>query len=287
MYLINPGKRKKSARRKKRFASKNPTMKTRRRRRRSMIRRNPIRKRRRRFSRRNPSRRRSATLRHALIFPNSGRRRRRRFSRANPVRRRRFIRRNPASGIGGTIFDRDTMVVAGGVVVGTIGTNLLLNALLLPNPTTGVVRFALPGVNTTNVNYMNSVPVALYKFAIGGLVGYALRNSTPRLAQGIVIGAFAGALSSVLQSTNLLANLPGGANSQAVSTTAGVSRFFKPRAGAGSFLPGTNPIFTGPASGFLRSGSPLARNGMRRPGMGAMFNAGQGRRNISKIPSPW
>jgi hypothetical protein len=295
MYLINPGKRKKKIRnRKGRFVKQNP-MKTRRRRRRpSFTRKNPVRRRRRRgFARRNPARRRrrSTSIRHALIFPNAGKRRRRRrrgFASRNPMRRRRsFTRRNPASGIGSTIFDRDTMVIAGGVIVGSVGTNMLLNAILLPN-TAGNIPFKLPGVNVAGVNYMNSVPVALYKFGIGAGIGYLLRNTAPRLAQGIVVGAFAGAISSVLQSTNVLAGLPGGSSiGNTLNPQAGVSRYFRPssRRGSGSYTPGVNPIFTGPASGFLRGGSPM-RMGMRR-GAGAMFNRSTVRNAKAMIPNPF
>lgn len=266
-------------------------MKTRRRRSRSFSRKNPVRRRRRRsFARRNPARR--ASLKHVMVFPNGRRRRRSRrgFAARNPVRRRSFSRRNPAGDFSSTIFDRDTMMLGAGVVVGTVGTNMLLNALLLPNAQTGAVPFQLPGVNTAQAGYMNSVPVALYKFAIGASVGYLLRNSSPKLGQGIVVGAFAGAISTVLQSTNLLATLPGGGGTAAPNTsTAGVGRYFGSRRGAGSYTPGVNPIFTGPASGFLGNGSPMGsgRLGMRRPGMGALFNRHTARRATSMIPDPF
>lgn len=288
MYLINPGKRRKSSRKKKPFASKNP-MKTRRRRR-SFARHNPTRRRRRRsFSRRNPARR--ASLRHVMVFPNAGKRRRRRrgFSHRNPMhhmRRRSFTRRNPSEGIG-SIFDRDVMTVAGGVVIGTVGTNLVMNALLLPNATTGAVPFQLPGVNVSTVGYMNSAPVALYKFAIGAGAGYLLRHSAPRVAQGIMIGAFAGAISSILQQTNVLASLPGGASMQsALPIAAGTGRYFRGRPGAGSYTPGVPTIFTGPAAGFLSRGSPMARTGMRR-GAGALFNHRTAARATAQIPNPF
>jgi hypothetical protein len=286
MYLLNPGKRKKHSRRKKSFASKNP-MKTRRRRR-SFARRNPIRRRRRRsFSRRNPARR--SSLRHVMIFPNRGRRRHRRrhFASRNPMRgyrRRSFSRRNP-DGMIGSIFDRDTMATAGGVVLGTVGTNLLMNSLLLPNATTGAVPFSLPGVDMTQANYMNSIPVAAYKFAIGAGAGYLLRNTAPRLAQGIVIGAFAGAISSILQQTNVLSSLPGGASMQSALVAPGTGRYFRPARGTGSYSPGVNPIFTGPASGFLTTGSPM-RMGARR-GAGALFNAHTANRATAQIPNPF
>lgn len=225
-----------------------------------------------------------------MIFPNGRKRRhgrRRSFARHNPVHRRRsFARRNPAGGIGGTIFDRDTMAVAGGVVIGTVGTNLLLNSILLPNAS-GTVPFALPGVNMSQANYMNSLPVALYKFAIGAGAGYLLRNSTPRLAQGLVIGAFASAITSVLQSTNALSSLPGGANAFGTPATVspGVSRYFRPP-GVRSYTPGVSPVFTGPASGFLSRGSPMGLPGARR-GMGALFNRHTVRTATAMIPNPF
>lgn len=291
MYLINPGKRKKSSR-KKSFTSKNP-MKTKRRRR-SFSRKNPSMKRRTRrgrFTKRNPAsrRRRSSAI---MVFPNSMKRKRRRsFSARNPVRRRgrrSFIRRNPASGIGSTIFDRDTMIVAGGVVIGTVGTNLVLNKLLLPNAA-GAVPFKLPGVNFQQSNYMNSIPVALYKFGIGAAAGYLLRNTSPRLAQGIVVGAFAGGISSILQSTNALGGLQSANVPATIVTTAapGVSRFFRGARGAGAYVPGVPSIYTGPASGFLNKGSPMGRKfGMRR-GAGAMFNRTNARRATNKIANPF
>lgn len=233
-----------------------------------------------------------------MIFPNGRKRRRSRrgFASRNPVRRRSFTRRNPAGDLGSTIFDRDTMAIAGGVVIGTVGTNMLLNAILLPNATTGAVPFALPGVNTSQANYMNSVPVALYKFAIGAGVGYLLRNSAPKIGQGIVVGAFAGAISTVLASTNVLSGLPGGSSlasgtiAPGVSVTQpGVGRYFRARAGAGSYTPGVNPIFTGPASGFLTNGSPMRgvpKFGMRR-GAGALFNKHTARSATAMIPNPF
>jgi len=293
MYLINPGKRKKKVTRSKRFAKSNP-MKKSRRRRRSFARTNPVKRRRRRFAKRNPARRRGARIQHMMVFPNSMKRKKRRsFSRRNPVRRSRrrsFIRRNPAGGIGATIFDRDTMILAGGVVLGTVGTNYIMNKLLLPG-TTGAVPFNLPGVNFQQTGYMNSLPVAAYKFGIGAAVGYLLRNKAPALSQGIVVGAFAGALSSVIQSSNLLSGLPGATTTPtSISTAAGTGRFFRPR-GMGANVPGVPSIFTGPASGFLNRGSPMARTfgqrRMMRSGAGAMFNGRMAKKATNAIPDPF
>lgn len=181
------------------------------------------------------------------------------------------------------------MILGAGVVIGTVGTNLVMNKILLPN-NVGAIPFALPGVNTSQANYMNSLPVALYKFALGAGVGYLLRNASPRIAQGITVGAFAGALSSVLQSSNLLSGLPG-TNSAPLAITptvpAGTSRYLRgTRRGAGAYLPGVPTTFTGPASGFLQRGGAPMRFGQRR-GTGAMFNTRNARRATKMIQDPF
>lgn len=263
MYLINPASRKKSrsktGKKRRPFSSQNPMKKSRRKSRRSFARKNPARRKRRRsFARRNPSARRSR-LKHVLFLnprmKKSSRRRRRSFASRNPSRRRGFSRRNPGGPIS-TIFNNDTLTLGGGVVIGNLGINLILNKILLPNAQ-GQIPLALPGVNTAVAGYMGTLPVTLYKVLLGGTVGYLLRDRSPRLAQGIIIGTIATAVSDVLRQSNVLSNLPGG--SQAL--TGGVGRYFNGVRGAGAYVPGVPAIFTGPGGAFLHTGAPAARRG--------------------------
>lgn len=286
MYLINPAKRRKrkvrKAKKSRPFSSKNPMKKSRRKARRSFARRNPARRRRRRaMVRRNPARRRRSSLRRAISLnpsmKNSTRRRRRRsFARMNPVRRRRgFSLRNPGGPVD-TIFNNDILTLSGGVVISTIGANLILNKLLLPNAA-GQIPMKLPGVDTTKAGYMTSLPVTFYKLLIAGGAGYLLRNRSPRLAQGLIIGAVATTISDVVRQSNLLSQLPGG------TAALGVSRYFgSPRRGMNAYTPGVPAIFTGPASGFIGGGSPGARRGA-----GTMVGPGFARMAATQVPNPF
>lgn len=296
MYLLNPGKKRRSrkARRARRFAAKNP-MKTRRRksRRRSkpFSSQNPsrrVRRRRRSFARRNPARKRRAALKHVLFLNPSmktrRRSRRRRFAARNPMRsrrRRHFSFRNPSGAIQ-AVLNKETMTLGAGVVLGNVGTGMILNKLLLPGAD-GKIPLALPGVDTTKPNYMGSIAVSFYKLAIGGAIGYFVSKKSARLGEGIIIGAVAGALSDVIKTSNVLASIPGG------SAALGVGRYFPGRRGAGAYVPGVPPIFTGPASAFIPGGSPGARvNGMpRRNGTGTMVTRRSAAGAVSAVQDPF
>ncbi len=277
MYLLNPnGRRAKKRKAKRSFSTRNPMKKTRRKsRRHSLALRNPPKRRkaRRSFSRRNPARRRRrAGLKHVLFLnPMKHRRRksrRRSFAARNPAgrsRRRRsmFSFRNP-SGVVSSVFSRENLTMAGGIVTGNVASALVLNKLLLPDAS-GKIPLRLPGVDTTKQGYMQSMPVSLYKVIIGGGIGLLVMKKYPRFGQGMILGAVAGLVSDAVRQSNVLASLPGG--NQAL----GVGRYFPPanRNGTSSYVPGVSPVFTGPGSAFLGGGSPRARiNG--NPGRGGM-----------------
>lgn len=226
---------------------------------RSLFSRNPMKKHRSRSRSRgrsrNPMSRRSAPRR-------MGRRSHRRF-------------RNPIPGVVSDLFGPDMLTFAGGVVIANVGTSMIMNRLVAGNPTTGQRPFNLPGVDysmlgTTNAAQFyskNAWLLAAYKVVIGGAAGYLLRHQSPRLSRGIMVGTVATAISDVLKNTGVLT--ASGALQWPAASTAGTGRYFpggvgsnyRPRIG---FVPGTNPIFTNPAQGFL-----TASNVPRPRGMGA------------------
>ncbi len=175
--------------------------------------------------------------------------------------------RNPVGGFVRELFGPDMLSVAGGVVIGNVGTTMIMNKLVSANPTTGQRSFDLPGVDysmlanpqTAATFYSkNAWMLAIYKLAIGGAAGYLLRNQSPRLSRGILIGTAATAVSDVLKNTGILS--PTGTLSL---MNRGTSRYYPPARGAG-YLPGTSTRFTGPGQQFL------TQNGVPRPrGMGA------------------
>ncbi len=212
----------------------------------------------------------------------SKRRRRRKsrsfFGKRNPVRRSRRRRsssrrvRNPISSNIREMFSPNMLTLAGGVVIGNVGTAMIINRLVAP-PAGSTRPFDLPGVDYTVASAefytKNAVALAFYKLAIGIAASYLLRNQSPRLSQGLAIGSVAGAINDVLKKTGVIT--PTG-------TIAGVGRNFSAR-GAG-YLPGTNTRFTGPAQRFL---SPT--NGVPRPGMGAAVRRGFTERTAAKAES--
>lgn len=307
ILVANPKKRKKRRAKKRNPAKskpgifvirkatrKNPVKKrTQRRRPRSKKRRNPLKvrhalvmnpKRRRRarrarnVRRRNPRSRRSERI--ILLNPMKTRRRRsrsRRRNRAvmhrNPVRRshrRRSRRMRNPIGVVNDLFNPNMLAVAGGVVLGNIGTQAIMNRILTGGAN-GQRMFDLPGVNYTvapNQFYaQNAWVLAFYKLGIGAGAWYLLRNQSPRLANGIAIGAVAGGISDVLKNTGVLQNM-------------GVGRYFRSPNGTGSYLPGVPTQFTGPASSFLQNGVP-------RPGMGDMVNRKFTSRAASAAVNPY
>lgn len=161
------------------------------------------------------------------------------------------------------LFGPDMLSFAAGVVVANVGTTMIMNKLL--TGTNGVRSFDLPGVDFTappaTFYSKNAWVLALYKTAIGGLGGYLLRNQSPRLAKGIMVGAVATGISDVLRNTGVLN----------ASGTLGMGRgagMFLPR-GASTYIPGVPPILSGPATAFINNGAPVAS---RRNGMGAVVN---------------
>jgi len=256
MYLLNPksspakkSRRRGARRRKNRSLTKSNPMKKSRRRRRSFATRNPARKRRARRSRR-------------LIALNP-KRRSRRFSRRNPARSMRrvrrgrsFSRRNPSGDIFGTFTSPDMLTVAGGVVVGTLGSNLIVNKLA----TTASTQ-KLPGLDPAKPS---AFARTLYKGLIAGGTGYLLRAKAPRFSEGLMLGAVAVVISDLLSQSGVLTQ---------IQTAAGVSRYYGAR-GVG-YLPGTNTRFTGPAQRFL------TRNNAPRPGMGAAIGPNFMRKTVA------
>lgn len=173
---------------------------------------------------------------------------------------RRF--RNPIP-IVSELFGPDMLSLAGGIVISNVGTTMIMNRLLTANPTTGARPVNLPGVDysalanpATAANFYkdNAWALALYKLGMGAGAGWLLRNQSPRLSKGMLIGSVATAISDVLRNTGVLS--PTG-------TIRGMGRNFP--AGMG-YLPGTNTRFTNPGQQFLATGV----NNVPRPrGMGA------------------
>lgn len=169
------------------------------------------------------------------------------------------------------LFGPDMLSLAGGVVISSVGTTMIINSLVSANPTTGQRKFDLPFIDysmlanpaTAGTFYSkNALPLAGYKLVLGGLAGYLLRNQSPRLARGLLIGTVATAFSDVLKSTGFITA------SGSLSLTRGAGRNYAAARGAG-FLPGTSTRFTGPAQQFL------AANSVPRPrGMGASVGPG-------------
>lgn len=257
MYLFNPGKRKKSrgksrrrvARRKanRSFSTPNP-MKTRRRRRVRSARRNPSRRRSRaRVSRRNPA----------------GRRRRRsmRSARRNPARRSRrrrgfFSRRNPGSGIIAEFTSQDMLATAGGALLGSIGSALIVDKLSKPGT-------MLPGLDPAKPTAYGRT---IWKAVIAGGAGLLLRRIKPRMAEGLMLSAVVMVGNDVLNQSGVITQIR-----TAAGVGRGTGRYYP--AGTG-LLPGTSTRFTGPAQQFLRNNAP-------RPGMGARI----GRDFVAKTAS--
>jgi len=259
MYLLNPRgksaghpKSRRRARRKKNrpFSSQNP-MKTRRRRARS--------------ARRNPSRRRRSRSRRSIVVINPRRRRRMHSARRNPSRRRHrrsFSRRNPLEGAVSEVFNQNTVTTAGGVLIGITVPNLIVNKMV-----TSSSMSSLPGLQTS--------PMArtFYKLAIAVIPAYFLRRSTPRLAEGLLLGGIAAAGNDLLNQSGLMTQITG---------SVGLNRYFPPK-GARAYLPGTSSTFTGPGSGFLnRSNAPMIRRGMAAP-----VNNAFARRLPSMVENPF
>lgn len=238
VLMLNPRKRRRSKRRGTSLFIRNPMKKHRKRRSRGRRSRNPM-------SRRSAPRR-------------MGRRSRRRF-------------RNPIPGVVQDLFGPDMLTFAGGVVIANVGTSMIMNRLVSGNAQ-GQRPFNLPGVDYSMLGTANAAQfysknawlLAIYKIAIGGSAGYLLRNQSPRLSRGILVGTVATAISDVLKNTGVLSatgqlSWPGASGTGRVFN--GTGRNYAPRVG---LLPGTNTIFTGPAQGFL-----TANNVPRPRGMGA------------------
>ncbi len=265
-----------------------PAMKTKRRRKHRSKRRNPAKLRH--VLMLNPKRktRRRRRARSKIFASNpmktKHRRRGKRRRSRNPMMSRRGVRRsgrrrsstrrfrNPMPAIASQLFGPDMLTLAGGVVIANVGTTMIMNRLVAGNPTTGVRPFNLPGVDysmlgtaaapTFYTKPQNVVMLALYKGAIGATAGYLLRNQSPRLSRGILVGTVATMISDVLKGTKVL-------SSTGTLTWGGMGRNYPAmgrnfRAGTG-FLPGTSTRFTGPGQNFL-----TANNVPRPRGMGAV-----------------
>ena len=250
-----------------------PDMKTKRRR--NKKRRNPLSNLGRFFEkkRRNPTKRRSSSRRRrnsaskiSSVNPMAKRTRKRGSRRRrNPIARRGARRRNPGRRssrrrnpipVVRELFGPDMLTFAGGVVAVSVGTSMLMNRILAGNPTTGQPGMKLPLVDYTPLANpatagqfyaRNAWILAGYKLAIGGLLGYALRNQAPRFSRGVMVGAVATAISDVLKNTGVL-NAAG--NLQIAR--AGTARNYP---GVAGLVPGVPArLAGGPASAFLRKG---------------------------------
>jgi hypothetical protein len=261
---------------------------------------------RRRKARRNPSRRRKARRGSPKIFivnpMKKSRRRRSRGRSRNPMKRRggyrrnvsrrssrrrsrSSYRRNPIQVVQ-TLFGSDMLSLGAGVIIGSAGAQTVLNYLQAAD-TAGKRRFSLPGVDYTPLATTggaaafyekNAWVLAGYKLLIAGGGGWLLRNQSPRLARGIMLGAIVGAATDVLNNTGMLS---GGA----FVLNRGTSAYFGPGRGMGrgmaALTPGVSPTFTGPGAGFLNgaNGAPMSR------GMGRALSPAQTNNMIKSVPN--
>ena len=174
-------------------------------------------------------------------------------------------------GIVNDFFNPNMLALAGGVVVGNVGTQMIMNRLLTAGAN-GQRPFDLPLVNYATpagqFYAQNAWILAGYKLVIGIGASWLLKNQSPRLSNGIAIGTVAGAISDVLKTTGVLANV-------------GVGRYF-PSRGTGAYVPGVPSIFTGPAGQFLNGGAPQPGRGT-----GAIVNRSFMNRAAAASPNPF
>lgn len=257
IYVIRKGRKRNPRKKRRRSAKRRNPLKLK-----HILVTNPHRRRAHKKRRRNPhqiaamSKRTRRKTRKATYRRNSARRNpARRKNRRSRVRRM----RNPI-GIVNDMFNPNMLTFAGGVVISELGTRMIMNRLISGDPVNHVPAMKLPGINYTppvGVVYTAAAPwdiwrdnawmIAAYKLVIGGVAGYLLRNQSPRLSQGIMVGAVAGAITDVVAVTGVL------------KEARGTHRYFPGPRGAGAYVPGVPSIFTGPAAGFLGRGAPMAR----------------------------
>ncbi len=265
MYLVNPAKKHRGARKKSRKARKNPS-------RSRASRGSPVstapakmKTRRRRKARRNPSsRRRSGRV--VVINPT---RRRSRKARRNPARRassrRGFSLRNPVGDVVRDIASESNLKIAGGALVFTTGASIVINKLLASDMAR---NGSIPGMKPGAIS---PIGLTLYKAALGVLTIMATRTKFPRFADGVAVGTALVVGSDLIKQSGIDKQLSG------IAQSAGVGRYLAPSRGMGAYVPGVNPVFTGPAAGFLGGGAPRSR------GFGTSLTAGAARNMVSSV----
>lgn len=285
MYLLNPAKRRKVARRPRRVAKKNPPApariarkvgKSRWHHKRGTFVYNPTMSKRRRKARRNPSRKRRAVRRRRVraSLPNpmkTRRRKSRRSARRNPARRSRrasrrrsYSFRNPMPGAVTEVFNGENLKLAGGALVYTTGASIILNKLLASSM---AASGSLPGMKPGAVS---PIGLTLWKAGIGILTVMATKNKFPKFAEGVALGTVIVCGSDLIKQSKILDTLPG----------AGLGRYLSPRGGMGSYTPGVSSTFTGPGSAFIGGGAPRARGGF-----GTALTPASARAMVSNVPN--
>lgn len=160
-----------------------------------------------------------------------------------PSRKRRVAKRR-ASGMSGyarkgadflgisDIFSADTLKMAGGVVVGSLGTNILYGSQALS---------FLPGRQNVFVS-------SLYKLLIAGAGAKLTSKVAPKAATGVMVGGLV-----VVANDLLTAFAPNLVMRPTTTTTtpATTSAYL----GVNGYVPGVNPMLTGPASAYLAPAS--------------------------------
>lgn len=202
----------------------------------------------------NPPRRRSFRRRR------SSRRSRRTFlGFRNPPKRS----RRSGGGGGRGLFDSETLTLLGGVLLGSVGVN-----------------YAVSSLTNYAVNNQSSIPGTAtragsiaWKAILGGGIGWLLYAKTAQktLGKGIVVGTAVSIASDLVAGTALGSTSP--YTGAYLGRPGFGARRFR-RRGTSAWIPGVNPIFTGPASSYL----PMAA---RRPGVG-----GPGFRSSIPLPMP-
>lgn len=219
--------------------------------------------------------RRSRSTRNPVV---SHKRRRRSSRRRNPARRSRYRRmRNPIA-ILNDVTAKENLMVGGGALVGIVGTRWLVNTLIQGDPVTGQRMFDLPGITYSTATAplsqaqftaKNKLALAFYEIAIPVLLGYAMRNQNAQFSKGLLASAVVNAGIAAIRSTQMGAR-------------AGLGAFLPRARGMGTYIPGVPPMLSGPATGFINSGSPVPRRGM-----GAVVNQRWAAQTVSGSADPF
>lgn len=180
--------------------------------------------------------------------------------------------RNPMGAIK-EIFNPDMLIVAASAIATNVGTNMIMNRLVVGDAT-GARPFNLPGVDYTvpaaTFYQKNGYILAFYKLGLGAVVGYMLRNQSARVSQGVLLGSTITAGSDIFKTAGLI-NAQGTLGNLSMLGVTGVSRNF--RSGAGAPWPpmSNGAIYNNPALSMIQSGNVPRPRGMGAPvGPGTM-----------------